>query len=539
MDKTSIISMPLDRCAEVIKSSFKKRRNTSYRITFHTHLSAFIEPNNLSKSGHWTSEYKNLTYTFIIPLSLLSNSSTSTLSLAVLDSKNPESLRAAQMFDFFNIPYFLVDIDDIDEFNTKYNNWESNRDLDKSKNKSEQIINPSERLVLKEISFALSLRMPPEESKLYKFPRSLADKQNNLLFDEYKARINIHPEFALSKIFTDVNELDERDFQFYNCSSVDFLVFRRRDKLDPINGGEPMFAVEFDGPAHHERRQQQKDQIKNKIFKQNNLPLLRIGIKGKSLEDKPENDINIFARYLIRALMRFQSVNSSERPDSISINEFIYNLAYDVAVGIKSLREARNEITERSNLSLSADFIIIPERSKDHGLHVRLDMTIRSIEYDLVLVEACQEKEVVRNRVTAENFFQYLDERHSTLTYLEVHRENLMGDPWDAIDPKEDTINSLSAPHNINENELKKLSYWYTVSDPIIIRSTENSTIEGSIEYSPKNKTQEIQKVHIGPFDIRVIADKENCKFFSSLQKEAMKLMLINTVIKRISDLKR
>lgn len=537
MEKTSIISMPLDQCAEVIKSSFKKRKSTSYRLAFHAHLSAFIEPNKLSKSSQWPPEYINLIYKFIVPLSLLSSSATSILSLAVLDSKDSESLKAAQMFDFFNIPYLLADIDNTDEFSTKYINWESSRDLSKSKNESEKIINPSERVVLKEISFALSLRVTPEEFKLYKSQVTLAEKQNNLLFEEHKARLNIHPEFALSKIFTGFSELDERELQFYNNSSVDFLVFRRRNKLEPINGGEAMFAVEFDGPHHNKREQQQKDKIKNKIFKQNNLPLLRIGVRGQSLENKPENDINVFARYLIRALMRFQSANSSERPDSISTNEFIYNLAYDVAVGIKSLIEARNEITERSNLSLSADFIMVPSRHKNYEFYVLLDMKIRCIEDDLVLVEACQGKEVVRNKLTAENFLQYLDERHSTLTYLEIHRENQMSDPWEIIDPKEDAIRSLSAPENINENKLKKLSNWYSISDPIITRSTENSTIEGSIEYRPKNETQEVQKVHIGPFDIRVIADKENCKFFASLQKEAMKLMLVNAVIKRISDL--
>jgi len=441
------------------------------------------------------------------------------------------------MFDVFNIPYLLVDIDNIDEFNTKYNIWENSSELRKFENKSKKIINSSEKLVLKEISFALSLRISPEEYELYKSPVSLTDKQQNLILDEHSARVNIHPEFALSSIFTDlINELDANESRFYYRSSVDFLVLRRRDKLDPINGGAPMFAVEFDGPAHHESRQQQKDQIKNRIFKQNNLPLLRIGIKGAPLEKKSKNDINIFVRYLVRALMRLQSADANERPDSISKNEFIYNLAYDVAIGIKSLSEARNKITERSNLSLSAEFILSPSTPKDRGLYLQLGWKVRAIEHDLFLIEECQGKEVVRNKVTVENYPQYLSERRSTPTYLEVHLDNFLDDSWDTIDPKKDTVESLSAPHNIEENELKKLSHWYSISDPIIIRSTENSTIEGSIEYSPKNETEGIQKIVTGPFDIRVIADKENSKFFASLQKEAMKLMLISSVIKRINN---
>lgn len=62
--------------------------------------------------------------------------------------------------------------------------------------------------------------------------------------------------------------ISEPEYSYALKAHLDFLV------VD--SGFAPLFAVEFDGPAHQEPEQQTRDNLKNKICKHFRLPLLRI-----------------------------------------------------------------------------------------------------------------------------------------------------------------------------------------------------------------------------------------------------------------------
>lgn len=64
------------------------------------------------------------------------------------------------------------------------------------------------------------------------------------------------------------SRLSQRDFDFFTRSHCDYVVTDHVFK--------PVMAIEYDGPLHADARQQERDQIKNRLFRDAGLGLLRI-----------------------------------------------------------------------------------------------------------------------------------------------------------------------------------------------------------------------------------------------------------------------
>jgi hypothetical protein len=67
------------------------------------------------------------------------------------------------------------------------------------------------------------------------------------------------------------NELPAREFDYYTRASLDFLVCRDDDRFTFE------LAIEYDGPQHQEAMQAWRDDTKNRICRDSDLPLLRVG----------------------------------------------------------------------------------------------------------------------------------------------------------------------------------------------------------------------------------------------------------------------
>lgn len=103
------------------------------------------------------------------------------------------------------------------------------------------------------------------------------------LLDEAEFRhLEAVPQVLLRNLFADLDGLaGEQQHYIRNRSSVDFVVYHRVSR-------RPVLAVEVDGFAFHENnvRQLQRDALKNAIFAQRGLPLLRLPTTGSNEQDK-------------------------------------------------------------------------------------------------------------------------------------------------------------------------------------------------------------------------------------------------------------
>jgi hypothetical protein len=82
----------------------------------------------------------------------------------------------------------------------------------------------------------------------------------------------IHKDVALNQVLElDRNELPTREFDYYTRASLDFLVCRDDARFTYE------LAIEYDGAQHEQPQQAWRDEVKNRICRDSNLPLLRIG----------------------------------------------------------------------------------------------------------------------------------------------------------------------------------------------------------------------------------------------------------------------
>lgn len=106
-------------------------------------------------------------------------------------------------------------------------------------------------------------------------PEELAHSKIKRVCDDWDAQVS--PKVRVADVLrVDGSGISDVDFEFALKAHFDFLVTDGRML--------PLFAVEFDGPAHTTRRQRRRDDIKNKLCEQFELPLLRI--KAKHLEQR-------------------------------------------------------------------------------------------------------------------------------------------------------------------------------------------------------------------------------------------------------------
>lgn len=94
-------------------------------------------------------------------------------------------------------------------------------------------------------------------------------------FSSYHVALHV----PLRRIIKDLTRLntDEKKYASHPNTHVDFLIFNRMDKT-------PQLAIEVDGSSHHKEgsKQYHRDQLKNHILSQYNLPLLRFKTTGSS-----------------------------------------------------------------------------------------------------------------------------------------------------------------------------------------------------------------------------------------------------------------
>jgi hypothetical protein len=110
----------------------------------------------------------------------------------------------------------------------------------------------------------------PSEKEFYK-----------ILSEVAADRYYIFPQIHLSSLFeNDTNgRYHKLAFQRINRMSVDYVLC---DKITL----EPIYAVELDDPSHNEYDSRKNDDIKNDLFKQMNLPLVRFSnYKNLNQED--------------------------------------------------------------------------------------------------------------------------------------------------------------------------------------------------------------------------------------------------------------
>ncbi len=94
-------------------------------------------------------------------------------------------------------------------------------------------------------------------------------------FSSYQVALHV----PLHRIIKDLSRLntDEKKYVSHPNTHVDFLIFNRMDKI-------PQLVIEVDGAQHHKEgsKQYHRDQLKNHILSQYNLPLLRFKTTGSS-----------------------------------------------------------------------------------------------------------------------------------------------------------------------------------------------------------------------------------------------------------------
>lgn len=92
-------------------------------------------------------------------------------------------------------------------------------------------------------------------------------------FSSYQVALHV-PLRNIIRDFTRLNT-EEKKYASHPNTHVDFLIFNRMDKI-------PQLVIEVDGAQHHKEgsKQYSRDQIKNHILSQYNLPLLRFKTTG-------------------------------------------------------------------------------------------------------------------------------------------------------------------------------------------------------------------------------------------------------------------
>jgi len=125
--------------------------------------------------------------------------------------------------------------------------------------------------------------------------KKVSQFQSENLFNELVEEVLAKQEFAsfkvalhvpLAMIVKDMAGLNEREqgFAAHPCSHVDFLIYNRMDK-------EPVLAIEVDGFRYHQQvaKQLERDQVKDRILAQIDLPLLRFATNASGEKERLES----------------------------------------------------------------------------------------------------------------------------------------------------------------------------------------------------------------------------------------------------------
>jgi hypothetical protein len=108
----------------------------------------------------------------------------------------------------------------------------------------------------------------------------------------------VFPSVRLSDVLTKEpgESLSAEEFAFFTKAHVDFVI--ATDDCQP----RPIFGIEFDGPYHREKRQQERDVLKNRLCKKAGFPLLRIGAD----EIRSHDEVDLLS-YMIDRFLSWES----------------------------------------------------------------------------------------------------------------------------------------------------------------------------------------------------------------------------------------
>ncbi|PED69294.1 DUF2726 domain-containing protein [Bacillus pseudomycoides] len=158
---------------------------------------------------------------------------------------------------------------------------------------------------------------------------------------------SVFPKVRLADIFSITNSgISNEDYSFALKSHFDFTVYDNKSLL-------PLFAVEFDGKFHRTETQKFRDEIKNRLVKRFDLPLLRIN--SLYLEEKYRNldllswcvEVWFLAEYFYEAqengTVPYDEPFAPESIFSLSGNEkkFPFFLSFDIKNEIRKLSEKK------------------------------------------------------------------------------------------------------------------------------------------------------------------------------------------------------
>ncbi|MEC1177243.1 DUF2726 domain-containing protein [Metasolibacillus meyeri] len=158
---------------------------------------------------------------------------------------------------------------------------------------------------------------------------------------------SVFPKVRLADIFPITNSgISNEEYSFALKSHFDFTIYDNKSS-------QPLFAVEFDGKSHRTEIQKSRDEIKNRLVKRFNLPLLRIN--SLYLEEKYRNldllswcvEVWFLAEYFYKAqedgTIPYDEPFSPESILFTSGNEkkFPFFLSFDIRNEIKKLFEEK------------------------------------------------------------------------------------------------------------------------------------------------------------------------------------------------------
>ena len=94
--------------------------------------------------------------------------------------------------------------------------------------------------------------------------------------EKYENRYGIAVRIPINRIIRDFSLLDKNELKYAqnDWTHVDFLIYSKINK-------SPIFAIEVDGVSYHsqDKKQFQRDIMKNAIFEKYKIPLIRFGTK--------------------------------------------------------------------------------------------------------------------------------------------------------------------------------------------------------------------------------------------------------------------
>ncbi|MCC5795432.1 MAG: DUF2726 domain-containing protein, partial [Chromatiales bacterium] len=274
--KTNLaISREMGAVGRIIEKEWRSRNNSSYRTVFNTHISTFFVVR------HIPADLQRFALHAILPVAVINKSIGGTIRHVLLDSRDPHSQRLGQCLSLLGVKVLCLDFSDEQGIGDAYRALTTSR----SEYTLRRVANQTEQALYRDLMFGL-LKRPRQED--FDAIRALAGQENGPDSDYYRfaakqsalanESLTIHPEYALAKLFdVEPGRLPAEVDKLLRTSRVDFLVTARSTENEPAFVGKPVCAVEYDGPCHSQPDQARKDEIKNDLFRQAGLPLLRVG----------------------------------------------------------------------------------------------------------------------------------------------------------------------------------------------------------------------------------------------------------------------